>query len=242
MQTFFDIRNFIYKKIFFLLEIFILFLVWLSYAGLIYLLLPFLGLSSSYTEAPLLFASFYLFLIGVVTYFIIPKFSYISEIDFGVTIRTMGLMVFSVMLILLYYALVYPSLLSTIELRDAYLYKNFLSGDTAYLFVKVFEIGLQQLLLFCLVKVLWNYNQSKSFVFWWVVTLFTLAHTLTIFVDGWYLAIVFLSGSIVAAKTFTYLILNHEDGFVYSYIAHWFLYVAFSVLLLVLINLKIILI
>lgn len=198
--------------------------IWLLSAGPIYLMMPALGVPSSYHLFPYVFGAYFLCWIAAVLLFVLPRFPQYLEIR--ITQHGLGIICLNVAIVFLYYHLIFPLLISfsgTVE--NAYnINGNFLSGSSHYVFVKALEIAFQQIMIVMLIMSFKKYKNDFWFVALATSTVFALAHVITIFVDGPVLTLVFILGSFVLGFLFTAIQFKFKDAFSVSYMLHWGVY------------------
>ncbi len=221
---------FLYNKIFFLLkELSSILIIWFFSYGLIYLLFPIFDISTDYAQNYYFYSIFFIFWIGTVLIFLFPKIEKDLHRKIKINKTTFLMLGFTISLVLFFYNFIQPHFINYLNIPKIYVIKNFAGGASEYIFVKIFDIGLQQLLIYLSINILNKHLKSIKIISIFVGLILFILHIPTFFVDGLYLASVFLISSFLGGILFFYIFLKSKNAFIWMYSFHWLFYIILSV-------------
>lgn len=207
-------------------------LIWMLATVSVFIVLPMIaGREVIYSSDVLLVAATFLVWIGIVL-ILFPHTT--THVFLENSLRSYGLLALFLAFVYLFYAYAVPALDPVGDIAKLYGLENgtFLRGGDGYVFVKTLEILLQQILITGIILSLASHKKSFIFVSTMFALLFGLTHLALLPSMGVGLALIFTAAAGLSAVVFPYLILYVRNGFVYTYIIHWFAYVLITPTLL----------
>lgn len=194
-----------------------------------YIALPTLGLKGGFSANPITITLYYLFwlVLTVFTFWNIYKeYDVVQNTWFSYFIITLGSA-----LILLYLVYIFPLFPPITWVKNLQPPSELLSATPWYFLPKSIDILVQQLLVLAMVIRFRLERYSVRSIALWCALLFGGAHLLLVLGSQGALYIAtFTFSAIIASFIFPYLLLKVRDGFIYSYLLHWFFY-AFVIVL-----------
>lgn len=187
-----------------------------------YLLLPALGVQTSYNSGSVAITLYYVFWIGIAVIMFWPLYGRWTKFENPLTSYIVWSIAFVGCTLFAAYAL--PAL-PPLNIREGYNPPELPLATPWYFLPKSIEILFQQLLILALVLSLSAQRYSLRKISLYCAVLFGSVHVLLLF-GGVSVAYVIRFGTLAAifGLAFPYLLLRVPNGFAYSYVTHWSYY------------------